>query len=163
MKSVMERKHQYTVLVKWTGNTGKGTSEYRGYKRSHSILAENKQEILCSADPVFLGDKTKYNPEELFVASISSCHMLWYLHLCADSGVVVVDYEDKPVGVLIELPDGSGHFTEVTLNPIVTITEKSAIDKANALHKPANELCFIANSCNFKVYHKPVCKLAGTD
>ena len=147
----MDKKHQYTVKVEWTGNTGKGTLKYRGYERSHKISADNKQDILCSSDPVFHGDKTKYNPEELFVASLSSCHMLWYLHLCADAGVVVVDYFDNPVGKLIEAIDGSGHFTEVTLFPNVTVKDKSMIGKANELHERANKFCFIANSCNFKV------------
>ena len=73
----MERKHQYKVATQWTGNKGTGTLSYTGYGRDHSILSENKPEIFCSSDPAFRGDKTKYNPEELFVASISSCHMLW--------------------------------------------------------------------------------------
>jgi len=155
----MERKHQYTLTVQWTGNNGTGTLTYRGYERSHKIISENKDDILCSSDPVFRGDKTKYNPEELFVAALSSCHMLSYLHLCADSGVVVVDYVDNPSGIMIESPDGSGHFTEVTLQPVVTVTESSMFVKANELHKKANELCYIANSCNFKVHHKPTCKI----
>ena len=153
----MEKRHQYSVNVEWTGNTGKGTMEYRGYERSHKISADNKQDILCSSNPVFHGDITKYNPEELFVASLSSCHMLWYLHLCADAGVVVIDYSDNPVGKLVEASDGSGHFTEVTLYPNVTVIDKSMIDKANELHEKANKFCFIANSCNFKISHKPIC------
>ncbi len=159
----MDKNHRYSVKVKWTGNTGKGTSEYRGYERSHSVTAGDKREILCSSDPVFLGDKNKYNPEELFVASLSSCHMLWYLHLCADSGVVVTNYVDKPEGILTELPDGSGHFTEVALHPVVTVKEESMIGMANGLHKRANELCFIACSCNFVIRHEPVCKVDGPD
>ena len=153
----MDKKHQYSLTVKWTGNNGEGTSNYKTYERSHTIMANNKADILCSSEPVFRGDKSKYNPEELFVASISSCHMLWYLHLCADAGIVVVDYVDNPVGILNEASDGSGHFTKVTLHPVVTITDNSKIEKANELHKRANELCFIANSCNFKVLHEPVC------
>ncbi len=157
----MQRKHQYAVTVKWTGNRGEGTSTYRGYDRSHKIISANKDDILCSSDPVFRGDKTKYNPEELLVAALSSCHMLSYLHLCADSGIVVIDYFDNPTGLMIESKDGSGHFSEVTLNPVVTVTDSSMIDKANGLHRRANELCFIANSCNFKVHHKPSCKIAA--
>lgn len=157
----MERKHQYTLTVKWTGNNGIGTSTYRGYERSHTIISENKTDILCSSDPVFRGDKTKYNPEELLVAALSSCHMLSYLHLCSDSGIVVVDYVDNPTGIMIESEDGSGHFSDVTLHPVVTITDSSMIDKANELHKRANELCFIANSCNFAVHHKPTCLVVG--
>ena len=155
----MERKHKYTLTVQWTGNNGTGTSTYRGYERSHKIISGNKDDILCSSDPVFRGDKTKYNPEELLVAALSSCHMLSYLHLCADSGIVVVDYIDNPSGIMIESQDGSGYFKEVILNPVVTITDSTMVNKANELHKRANELCFIANSCNFKVHHKPTCKL----
>ncbi len=157
----MDKTHHYSLTVKWTGNKGSGTSAYTAYERSHSIIKENKPEIFCSSDPVFRGDNTKYNPEELFLAALSSCHMLWYLHLCADNGIVVVDYADNPVGTLKEMENGSGHFTGVMLYPIVTVTEKSMIEKANQLHKKANELCFIANSCSFKVRHEPVCKVNG--
>lgn len=157
----MKKKHQYTVTVQWTGNNGTGTSTYKGYERSHKITSQNKNDILCSSDPVFRGDKTKYNPEELFVAALSSCHMLQYLHLCADSGIVVTDYFDNPNGLMTESEDGSGFFTEVMLHPVVTIKDSSKRDKANELHRKANELCFIANSCNFKVHHKPTIKISG--
>ena len=153
----MDKTHQYSVKVEWTGNTGKGTSEYRGYERSHTISADNKPEIQSSSELIFRGDKTKYNPEELFVASISSCHMLWYLHLCADAGVVVVDYSDNPIGTLVEASDGSGYFTEVVLHPNITVKDTSMIEKANELHNKAHEFCFIANSCNFKINHEPIC------
>lgn len=113
--------------------------------------------IMGSSDPAFRGDKTKYNPEELLVASLSSCHMLSYLHLCAVAGVIVTDYVDNASGIMVETPDGGGHFSEVTLNPIVTLTDQSMVDKANELHEQANRVCFIANSCNFPVYHKPSC------
>ena len=121
-------------------------------------MADDKQDIHCSSDPVFRGDKTKYSPEDLFVGAVSGCHMLWYLHLCAESGVIVLDYRDNPVGILKEAADGSGYFTEVTLNPVITVADKSMLSKANELHKKANELCFIANSCKFKIKHHPVCK-----
>ena len=154
----MNKKHQYSLAVKWTGNKGNGTSSYTSYERSHSVISENKPDILCSSDPVFHGDMTKYNPEEFLVAALSSCHMLSYLHLCAVNGIVVVDYTDNPVGIMEESPDGSGRFTNVTLHPVVKVSDQSMIEKANALHERANELCFIANSCNFKVYHEPVCR-----
>ncbi len=154
----MDKKHQYSLEVNWTGNSGTGTSGYRSYERSHTVSGENKPDILCSSDQVFRGDKTKYNPEELLVAAVSGCHMLSYLHLCSDAGVVVVNYSDKPVGTMHEMPDGSGHFTEVNLFPVVSVTEEYMIEKANHLHERAHELCFIASSCNFKVKHKPSCK-----
>lgn len=156
----MNKEHHYSLSIKWTGNKGQGTSDYKAYERSHSIVAENKADILCSSDPAFRGDKTKHNPEELLVAAISSCHMLFYLHLCANTGIIVTDYIDKAEGTMEEMPDGSGHFTEVILHPVVTITDKFMIEKANSLHKRANELCFIASSCNFKIRHEPVCVAA---
>ncbi len=153
----MDKTHKYSLEIKWTGNTGSGTSGYRSYERSHSIIKENKPEILCSSDPAFRGDAEKYNPEELLVAAISGCHMLTYLHLCADSGIIVIDYKDAPIGIMVELPDGSGHFAEVNLFPEVCVKDAGMVDKANHLHKKANELCFIAGSCNFKVNHTPKC------
>jgi organic hydroperoxide reductase OsmC/OhrA len=157
----MDGQHHYKLTLKWTGNKGDGTSGYRSYERSHSILIDGKIEIPASSDPAFRGDKTKHNPEELLVSALSSCHMLSFLYECAKAGVVVIDYVDHATGTMVETPDGGGHFTEVTLNPIVTVTENSMVDMANQLHKKASELCFIANSVNFPVHHKPMCKTAG--
>ena len=156
----MNGQHHYNLTLKWTGNKGTGTSDYRAYERSHTICVDGKTEISASSDPAFRGDKTKHNPEELLVAAISSCHMLSYLHLCAVAGVVVTDYVDHATGIMVETPNGSGHFTEVILNPIVTVTEISMTEKANELHKKANELCFIANSVNFPVGHNATCVVA---
>jgi organic hydroperoxide reductase OsmC/OhrA len=153
----MAKEHQYAITTNWTGNTGQGTRSYQTYERNHVISAANKPDIPGSSDPSFRGDHTRYNPEELLVASLSSCHMLWYLHLCAEAGVVVTEYIDKATGVMIETSDGGGRFQQVTLHPTVTVADASMIDKANALHVPANQKCFIANSCNFPVYHQPVC------
>ena len=156
----MGKQHNYKLTTKWTGNKGSGTDDYRNYERSHSIFIDGKPEILASSDAPFRGDITKHNPEDFLLSAISSCHMLWYLHLCADAGVVVVDYTDNATAVMVEVPTGGGHFTEATLNPVVTVTDASMIDRANELHKKANEKCFIANSLNFKVRHNPTCKIA---
>jgi organic hydroperoxide reductase OsmC/OhrA len=153
----MDRSHNYNLTVKWTGNKGTGTSDYRAYERSHIIEAENKVDIAGSSDPAFRGDKTKHNPEELLLASLSSCHMLSYLHVCVINGIVVVDYTDNATGTMVETPDGSGHFTEAMLNPQVIVKDSSMIEKANQLHHKAGELCFIANSVNFPVRHNPTC------
>ena len=153
----MSGQHHYNLTIQWTGNKGTGTSHYRAYERSHTILVDNKTELSASSDPAFRGDKSKHNPEELLVASLSSCHMLSYLHLCAVSGINVTDYVDNAKGTMVETPDGGGRFIEVVLNPIVRITEISMVEKANELHKKANELCFIANSVNFPVRHNPSC------
>lgn len=150
----MSEKHLYRLIVTWTGNKGTGTSGYRSYERSHMISAENKPVIYASSDPSFLGDKTKYNPEELLVASLSGCHMLWFLHLCADNGIVVTDYTDQPTGIMEESADGAGRFKEVILNPVVTVRNADMLDRLDDLHKEANKLCFIANSVNFPVRHR---------
>lgn len=155
----MGAEHIYSLTVKWTGNKGNGTASFTGYDRSHSVSIENKPGLLCSSDAAFRGDKTKHTPEDLLVASISGCHMLWYLHLCSQAGVVVTDYIDNAKGTMIVTDDGGGRFTEVTLYPEVTVTDKSMEKKANELHSMANQLCFIANSCNFPIHHKPACKI----
>ncbi len=153
----MKGQHKYSLQLKWTGNTGTGTTDYRSYTRDHTVSVENKPGLLCSSDPSFRGDNTRYNPEELLVASLSGCHMLSYLHLCAVSGIVVVEYSDNATGTMEQTPDGGGRFTEVTLHPQIIVTNESMIEKANELHHKANQLCFIANSCNFPVHHKPNC------
>ena len=151
--------HRYVTKTIWTGNRGQGTSEYKAYDRSHIIRIKDKMDIAGSSDAAFRGDKTKHTPEDLFVSTLSTCHMLWYLHLCAVNGVIVTEYTDDATGVLKEGPDGSGHFEEVTLNPVVTVAESSMIEKANALHHDAHKMCFIANSVNFPVSHKPTSKV----
>lgn len=155
----MQGQHNYSLTVTWTGNTGQGTSDYRKYERSHTVSIENKVDILGSSDPAFRGDKTRHNPEELLVASLSTCHMLWYLHLCAENGIVVTDYVDQAAGTMQENADGSGYFTEVTLKPITIVTDASMVEQALALHHRANQMCFIANSCNFPIQHLPECKV----
>ena len=154
----MSKQHLYNLTVEWTGNKGQGTSDYRSYERSHKVIIDNKVEIQCSSDPAFRGESTKHNPEELFVAAISTCHMLWYLHLCAEAGVIVIAYTDNATGILQEAEDSGGHFTNVTLNPKIIVSDESMVERANELHQNANKLCFIANSCNFSIHHNPTCK-----
>lgn len=153
----MSKKHTYKSTVKWTGNKGHGTFDSRLYGRDHEIQLEGKATILGSSDPTFRGDKSKHNPEELLLASLSSCHMLWYLKLCTDVEIIVVDYIDAATATMVETDNGGGHFSKATLHPVVTITDGSRIDEANELHKKAHELCFIANSVNFPVLHQPTC------
>ena len=146
----MSKIHNYKTSVIWTGNKGTGTSDYKSYSRDHIIKVEGKEEILGSSDPAFRGDVTRYNPEEMLVASLSTCHMLWYLHLCADAGIVVTDYKDNAEGEMEEDENG-GRFKEVILKPMVTITDESKRELANELHHKAHQFCFIANSVNFEV------------
>lgn len=149
------KKHTYTTSILWTGNRGRGTKNYKDYEREYTIQIAGKTDIRGSADASFRGDQSRHNPEELFVASISSCHMLWFLHLCAVSGVTVVDYQDQASGVMTEDEEGGGYFESVTLNPVVVILESDKKELAEDLHHEANKKCFIANSCNFEIGHKP--------
>ena len=151
----MGREHRYCVTVTWTGNTGTGTSGYRSYERAHEISAEGKPAIAASSDAVFRGDRTRWNPEELLVAALSSCHQLSYLHLCADAGIVVVGYVDHAKGWMEETPDGAGQFARVVLRPKVTIAVGSDAAKAKELHHEAHAKCFIARSVNFPVEAEP--------
>jgi len=153
----MEKEHHYQITVTWTGNRGAGTSHYRAYGRDHEISAESKVgPVAGSSDPAFLGDPSRYNPEELLVASLSACHMLWFLHLCADAGIVVTAYQDAAIGNMVEHADGSGEFTGVTLRPQVAISDPARSSETAALHAKAHALCFIARSVKFPVEHQPV-------
>ena len=151
----MSREHSYSVNIRWTGNTGTGTTDFRGYKRDHEISIAGKPTIPASSDPTFRGDRTRYNPEELLVASLSACHMLWYLHLSAEAGIVVTDYHDDASGAMLETDDGGGHFTQVTLRPVVKVAGEVDPELAGRLHERAHHLCFIANSVNFPVLCEP--------
>lgn len=148
------KQHHYRVTVRWTGNKGTGTSSHKGYSRAHVISAPGKPAIDGSSDPSFRGDPARWNPEELMLSALSACHKLWYLSLCAQAGVVVTAYDDDAEGTMVEEANGAGQFTSVTLNPRVTLAAGSDIEKANALHHTAHEMCFIARSVNFPVEHK---------
>lgn len=150
----MNRPHRYRVDVVWTGNRGTGTDGYRNYSRNHSIRVPGKPELAGSADPTFRGDATKYNPEDMLVAALSTCHMLSYLHMATVAGVVVTDYRDSAEGTMVTEGDG-GRFTEVVLRPVVTITAASDPARAEAAHEAAHHACFIANSVNFPVRCEP--------
>lgn len=147
----MER-HEYKVQVAWSGNDGDGTRSYSGYRRDHTISTAGKPVLPGSSDPAFRGDASRYNPEELLVASLSACHMLWYLHLCAQAGIVVTGYRDDALGVMAVNPDGSGAFSGVTLRPRVILAPHSDPVRAQSLHAEAHHFCFIAASVNFPVH-----------
>jgi len=151
----MEKLHLYKAVIQWTGNKGSGTDHYTHYERDYNIHIEHKPIINGSSDPAFRGDEKKYNPEDLLLSALSSCHMLWYLHLCSVEGVVVEEYTDTATGKMEERKDGSGCFTEVVLNPRVIVSLESMIPRATELHATANQMCFIANSVNFPVKHFP--------
>jgi organic hydroperoxide reductase OsmC/OhrA len=152
----MNATHSYELSLQWTGNTGSGTSNYGAYGREHEISAVGKPVIAGSSDPAFRGDAQRWNPEELLVAALSQCHMLFYLHLAASAGIVVTAYADTPIGTMNENADGSGEFSEVLLRPVVTVADAEECEHAQSLHRDAEKLCFIARSVNFPVQHQPV-------
>lgn len=147
--------HTYPATITWTGNQGTGTNSYRAYRRDHEIAFPGKAILPGSSDAAFRGDPARYNPEEMLVAALSTCHLLAYLHACATAGVVVTGYIDRAEGTMEEDAVGGGRFTGVILRPEVTIDPESDLDAARHAHHTAHERCFIANSVNFPVDVEP--------
>jgi len=154
--------HTYEATLRWTGARGVGTTGYTAYSRDHEVAFEGKPPLLGSADPSFRGDPGRYTPEELMVAALAQCHMLWFLHLAAADGVVVVGYSDSAQGRMRVEAAGHGQFTEVVLRPFVTIASVERADgrqvtddEVALLHARSREHCFIARSVNFPVRHDP--------
>lgn len=150
----MPRLHRYEVGVTWDGNRGTGARGHRDYSRDNEVTADGRSPIECSADPLLGGDESRWNPEQFLVAALSSCHMLWYLHLCALSGIAVISYTDRATGSMTERHDG-GAFNEVILRPCVKVSAAAMITSATRLHEEAHRACFIANSVNFPVRIEP--------
>jgi organic hydroperoxide reductase OsmC/OhrA len=155
------RQHTYSIALEWTGGGATGTSSYAAYDRAHEVSSGTKPVLPLSSDVAFRGDGSRYNPEELLVVALSSCHMLSYLHLCAVSDIVVSGYRDQASGTMVESRTDGGRFTDVLLTPEVTIDSG---DEALALelHERAHHLCFIANSVNFPVRCEAVIRRSGS-
>ena len=151
--------HHYSLTTVWTGNTGKGTATYRDYERIYEVRIPQKPVLLGSSDPKFRGDPTRHNPEDLLLASLSACHMLWYLHLCSDKKIVCTHYSDAAEGEMETSSDGSGKFTKVVLHPEIVITSEAGLKVAHELHERAHALCFIANSVNFPIEVSPTIRV----
>ncbi len=151
----MKKTHHYQNKTVWTGNTGSSTKNYRSYERAYTISIEGKDDLNGSSDPAFLGNPELHNPEDLLLASVSSCHLLWYLHLCSIHHILVEEYTDDAEGVMEEQENDSGRFTDIVLKPKIRVAQQDMVEKAVELHHTAGENCFIANSLNFKVRHEP--------
>ncbi|MEO8237007.1 MAG: OsmC family protein [Flavobacterium sp.] len=156
----MAFKHLFKAEANWTLNQNPEESASKFYNKSHQIKIEGKPVLGVSAAKTFKGDPELYNPEDLLLSSLVSCHMMSYLYVCAQNGIEVLAYSDNAEATLEVSPDGSGRFTEVRLNPKVKITNRDKIQEALNLHTKANQLCFIANSCNFPVLHNATCETA---
>jgi organic hydroperoxide reductase OsmC/OhrA len=142
--------HHYKTTTVWTGNLGSGTSGYEAYSRNHDLTAEGKATVIAgSSDAAFRGDPTRHTPEEMLIESLSACHMLWFLHLCADAGIVVTEYTDSAEGTM------GTEFLRVTLHPRAVIADAARIPDVEALHQRAHEVCYIARSVNFPVVVEP--------
>ncbi len=157
--------HTFTADVVWTGAGEHGTAAYGSYSRDHDVLVAGKPTIAGSSDAAFRGDPARHSPEDLLVAALSECHMLWFLHLAATSGVVVTAYTDRATGTMRVEAAGHGEFTEAILRPVVTVrasVHDAGADQAAelderlaALHHAAHEHCFIARSVSFPVLTEP--------
>lgn len=147
--------HRYVASVEWTGARQGGTTSYQSYSREYEYWSPNKPRVRGSSDPVFRGDGTLYNPEDMLVVALSTCHLLSYLAICARAGVTVVGYEDDAEGTMT-MQDGKEKFVEVVLRPRVVVAPGTDLERAQALHDQAHDECYIANSVNFPVRHEPV-------
>lgn len=146
--------HDYTCSITWTGNRGQGTRSYHGYDRTWDVTTPGKPVVHCSNDPLLGGDPGKHNPEDLLLAALASCHMLWYLHLAANAGIEVRAYEDSPLGVGETAADGAGRFLRATLRPRIRVAPGSDLATARRLHHEVHRYCFIARSVNFPVAYE---------
>ena len=157
----MTKTHEYKSHLTWNGNLGEGTSTYGGYGRDYTVAISGKPDLRGSADPMFRGNPELHNPEDLFLAAISACHMLTYLALCARNGISVISYEDAATGTMTFDGQGGGRFTEVTLHPWVQIDDASKQSMAAELHSKAHELCYIAQSTSSPVHHVATVEVVG--
>jgi len=155
----MAQRHDFVSRIVWTGNRGEGTRSYRGYDRAWNIELPGKAVIACSNDPLLGGDPTRMNPEDLLISALSACHMLWYLHLASNAGIVVTAYRDDPVGHGESLPNGAGRFLSAVLRPTISVREGADLDRAAELHHEVHDFCFIARSVNFPVRYEPTIRV----
>lgn len=125
---------------------------YQSYNRDHEWAFPGGQTLRASAAPGYHGDAALANPEEAFIASLSSCHMLTFLALCAKKKLVVNSYSDMAVGSLGKLDNGRMAVTKVTLRPKIEFAgEAPDAGTLRDLHDKAHHYCFIANSVTTEV------------
>jgi organic hydroperoxide reductase OsmC/OhrA len=150
----------YTAQVLWE-REGADFARNR-YSRRHRLRFDGGAEVLASSSPQVVplpwSDPAGVDPEEAFVASLASCHMLWFLSLAAKAGYVVDRYSDDAHGVMARNAAGKMAMTQVTLHPHAVFAGDRPPDRGQleALHHAAHEECFIANSVNTEVRCEPV-------
>ena len=148
-------RHSYATHIRWTGNTGEGTAHYRAYTRDWEVAVPGKPVIPMSNDPLLGGNPALMNPEDLLLSALSGCHMLWYLHLASDAGIVVTAYEDTPEGLGELEAGGAARFVKAVLRPRITVRRGADLSRAHAIHHEIHKVCFIARSVNFPVEIAP--------
>lgn len=145
----------YTAGIRWSRGEQKFTDNR--YRRAHAWHFDGGTVVPASSSPavvpVPMSDASAVDPEEAFVASLASCHMLWFLSIAAKRGYVVDDYADDASGVMAKNAAGRLALTTVTLRPLVTFGGAQLPDRAalDALHHAAHEECFIASSIRSEV------------
>lgn len=149
----------YTATIRWQRNGAVFTDNK--YSRAHQWLFDGGAVVAGSSSPhvvrVPLSDPAAVDPEEAFVASLSSCHMLWFLSLAAGRGFVIDSYEDQATGVMAKNAEGRLAMSVVTLRPrAVFVDRQPTTDELEALHHQAHEECFIAASVKTEVRVEPV-------
>ncbi|HPD93812.1 MAG: OsmC family protein [Rhodobacter sp.] len=149
------KSHSYTTHIRWTGNTGEGTAHYRAYRRDWEVAVPGKPVIPMSNDPLLGGNPALMNPEDLLLSALSGCHMLWYLHLASDAGIVVTGYEDTPEGIGALETGGAGRFVRAVLRPRITLRRGADLARARAIHEEIHKVCFIARSVSFPIEIAP--------
>ena len=124
----MSAVHDYSATITWTGNRGEGTSGYRSYDRSWDMASPGKPVVKCSNDPFWGGDPKLYNPEDMLISALSACHMLWYLHLASDAGIIVERYCDTPLAQGETLKNCASRFISAPLKPCLLYTSDAAAE-----------------------------------
>jgi organic hydroperoxide reductase OsmC/OhrA len=155
----MSFKQVFKAKLSWRLKEESTFATAKNYTKSHSIAIEGKELLQVSAAKAFKGDASLYNPEDLLLSSVVSCHMMSYLYVCQQNRIEILSYHDNAEATLEILDNGGGRFIEVRLFPTVIVKEKKQIQLALLLHQKANELCFIANSCNFPIVHQATCNV----
>ncbi|MEM1398101.1 MAG: OsmC family protein [Pseudomonadota bacterium] len=135
----------HVATVSWKRSTEGFT--YDEYHREHEWRFDDGSHIKATAAPEFLGGESGVDPEEAFVASVSSCHMLSFLAICARKRIIVDHYTDEATGVMTENASGRLWVSRVDLRPVVKFAgDPPEREVHEALHHKAHEICFIANS-----------------
>lgn len=138
--------HEYRATTTWKRTTDDFT--YDTYNRAHDVTFGGGETVPWSAAPEFKGNAERVNPEEAFVAALSTCHMLTFLAIAARKRFVVDSYRDEAVGVMERNSAGKYWVSNVTLRPKVAFsgTRQPSDSEISELHRAAHDNCFIANS-----------------